>query len=239
VAARLHERSYEGGQLVARPPRIEIRWAATLSDGDRAARVRRHSLSNALQVDEVWWAYDLLDQTQANIRALLADEAVDDTWRIDPASARAQPRGAPEMAADPALASSPASGLVGESSCDVDGTVTVQTMDRPDGEVGLVVETSTGGLVYLSEPYYPEREAWLNGVRVGVERVNLAFSAIRVPPGRHVVQLRYVPRAFRWGLSLSTLIGLAWAVILWIERRRRPHPVGSTPDARASNGVGA
>ena len=127
-----------------------------------------------------------------------------DTNRIDPVSATARPRGALDLVDDPALADSPASGLVGAQSCAAEGRVTVETMDRPDGEVRLVVETATGGLLFLSEPYYPEREAWVDATPVPIARVNLAFSAIAVPPGRHAVLLRYVPRAFHWGLLIGS-----------------------------------
>ena len=218
VAERLHATAYDPtGRLVARPPRVEIRWSDTLSDEQRAAQAGRYGLT-AGQSDGAWWAYDLVDQSPDNIRALLADNSVVDTNRIDPVSATARPRGALDLVDDPALADSPASGLVGAQSCAAEGRVTVETMDRPDGEVRLVVETATGGLLFLSEPYYPEREAWVDATPVPIARVNLAFSAIAVPPGRHAVLLRYVPRAFHWGLLIGLLTASVWAILAARER---------------------
>ena len=225
VAVRLHAAAYDAtGRLVGRPPRIEVKWAETLLDEQRTAKARRYSLAAAAIGDAAWWAYDLIDQTPDNVRALLADEAVEDTYRIDPVTARVRQRGEPSNVDDPVFASSPNSGLVGEQPCTVEGSITLDTMDRPNGELRLVVETPTGGLVYLSEPYYSEREAWLDGIRVPIERVNMAFSAVAVPQGQHVVRLQYVPRAFYWGLLVSLLTALCWGTAEWRQRRRSVRP---------------
>ena len=122
------------------------------------------------------------------------------------------------MDSDPRFAGLPDSILVGEDRCDVRGRVVVDEADQPDGVIRLLAETPTGGLVYLSESYYPEREAWLDGVPVRVERANLAFSAVAVPPGRHVIQLRYVPRALYWGTILTVLTACAWGLMTWRQR---------------------
>ena len=143
-----------------------------------------------------------------------------DTNRIH-ADGQIDRRADPGMDTDPAFATAPATILVGGERCDVRGTVVVEEADRPDGVMRLLTETPTGGLVFLSEPYYPEREASLDGLPVRVERADLAFSAVVVPPGRHVIELRYVPRAFYWGILITVLTTCALSWMALAQRAAR------------------
>jgi uncharacterized membrane protein YfhO len=68
-------------------------------------------------------------------------------------------------------------------------------------------------MVFLSEPYYAERQAFVDGRPAESLQANLAFTAVRVPLGRHRVELRYVPRSFRLGLAVSAVTLIAWAVL--------------------------
>jgi uncharacterized membrane protein YfhO len=72
----------------------------------------------------------------------------------------------------------------------------------------------------MSEPYFPERRAWLDGSEVPVQRTDLAFSGVFVPAGSHRVELRYIPTSFEWGLAVSVVTLLAW-LGLWTWTRRR------------------
>ncbi len=69
--------------LPGEAPLIRVRWAASVDETQRlsresALRLRRGSL----HADRTW-NYDLLDASTANIRALVADPAVEDTDGID------------------------------------------------------------------------------------------------------------------------------------------------------------
>jgi uncharacterized membrane protein YfhO len=64
----------------------------------------------------------------------------------------------------------------------------------------------------MSEPYYPERRAWVDGREVTALKANLAFTAVPIESGRHVVELRYVPRRFYVGLAVSVVTLVAWLV---------------------------
>ena len=73
--------------------------------------------------------------------------------------------------------------------------------------------------MFLSEPFYPEREAFVDGQLVTPVRADLAFTAVPVPAGSHQIELHYAPTSFRLGLGLSGLTVIAWA---GLSRRRRP-----------------
>ena len=218
VITRLVEQMYDPmGYLVPRPPPVHVTWVESLSDDERRAKEDHYGLARGRHIEGSRWIYDLMNQAPDNVFALLADDVVSDTRRISP-DGHIDRRTEPGMDSDPRFAGLPDSILVGEDRCDVRGRVVVEEADQPDGVMRLLTETPTGGLVYLSEPYYPEREAWLDGVPVRVERANLAFSAVAVPPGRHVIQLRYVPRALYWGTILTVLTACAWGLMTWRQR---------------------
>ena len=93
--------------------------------------------------------------------------------------------------------------------------VETQVQDRPDGLLVVDVEAAAPGFVFLSEPHYPERRAFLDGQEVRALTANVAFTAVPVPAGRHRVELRYVPSSFRLGLGIAAL-----TIVGWIGARR-------------------
>ncbi len=64
-------------------PAIHVGWRAGLSAAERESRERRYLLVNPEQLRETWWAYDLLETSPENIRALVTDPAVVDTQELD------------------------------------------------------------------------------------------------------------------------------------------------------------
>jgi uncharacterized membrane protein YfhO len=111
--------------------------------------------------------------------------------------------------------------LVGTRSCDVVGQVTVTEQDAPDSHVTADVDAPVAGFVFLSEPFYPERVAFVDGRTVQARKANLAFTAVPVPAGRHRVELRYMPSSFNTGLVVSALTMVAWTGAAVLARSRR------------------
>ena len=211
------------GRLIGPPPRNVVRWAPGTSDDDRETIERSFGLAAGNTEDDRTWEYDLLDTSQANVRALLNQPLVEDTSGIDRSTALVVPRDL-DMAPEPALVEEP-SLIVDATLCgEIRGTVTVHEADRADGRMRLTVQNAEPALLYLSEPYHPERRAWVDGEARPVELVNAAFSGVRLAPGRHVVELRFVPRSLHWGLAISVLAGVVWVGAgRWaVVRRRRP-----------------
>ncbi len=90
--------------------------------------------------------------------------------------------------------------------------------ERPDR---LRAEVETHGAAWLvqSETWDGGWQATLDGRSVPVVPANLAFRAVRVPAGRHVVEERYRPAAVRYGAVVSAC---AWtgAAALALRARR-------------------
>lgn len=93
---------------------------------------------------------------------------------------------------------------------------------RPDAET-LDVDASRGGLLFVSDIYYPDWHAYVDGHEVPVFRTDVAFRGVEVPAGHHRVRFVYRSGPFRIGLWLSgitlllVLVGIGWLV----GRRRR------------------
>jgi hypothetical protein len=93
----------------------------------------------------------------------------------------------------------------------------------PDG-VTLDVEASSPGFVVLADAFDPGWEATVDGRPAPVHRANVAFRAVGVPAGRHVVEMSYRPRGAARGLMLSGVGLVAMLGVALIGRARRERP---------------
>ena len=83
---------------------------------------------------------------------------------------------------------------------------------KPD-RVRIEAELGAPGYVVLVDTYDPGWHATVDGAPTPLLRANVAFRAVNVPPGRHIIDLIYRPPAVLWGLALSGL-GAAIALVL-------------------------
>jgi len=88
----------------------------------------------------------------------------------------------------------------------------------------LDAEAGTGGLLILSEIYYPGWRANLNGKPVAIYKVDGALRGILLPRGTSRITLEYAPGTFYAGACLSflTFAGvLTQSLLRWKARHRR------------------
>jgi hypothetical protein len=85
--------------------------------------------------------------------------------------------------------------------------------------VRLEVEAVRAALVVLADTWDPGWRASVDGRAATVLRANVAFRAVAVPPGRHVVAMVYRPRAVALGLALS-VAGLGLGIVAFAASRR-------------------
>jgi hypothetical protein len=101
-----------------------------------------------------------------------------------------------------------------------DAPIQLLTSDAPDGILRFTISLPSPRVLLLGEPYYWERRAFIDGVETDVRRVNLALSAVAVPQGTHVVEVRYVPTSLYAGATLTFIS----VVLLMMRRRLRQLP---------------
>lgn len=71
--------------------------------------------------------------------------------------------------------------------------------------IELSTRNSQPGFLVLSEVYYRGWEAWIDGRRIPVERVDYALRGLPVPSGDHRVEFVFRSPGFRTGLSYTAL----------------------------------
>ncbi len=86
------------------------------------------------------------------------------------------------------------------------------------GRVEFEVVSVEPTLAVIAQTYHPAWQATLDGESVRLLRANYAFQAVEVPSGRHRIILRYVDRAFWFGLAISGMSLLATGAGWWRTR---------------------
>ena len=196
----LRQVRYDDQRRLDRRYFVNIRWTGSVDDAARRIRETEYHLAEGVRREGNTWRYDLQDRSASNVQHLLSDAAVEDTHGIDRETAQLASGGVKDEL------------LFGTASCARTGTLSNMVADRPGGDVVLVSEAPVDGLVFMSEPYYVERVAFVDDVPVTPIKANVAFTAVPVPAGRHTIELRYVPRLFRTGLVVSIATLGVWVV---------------------------
>ena len=103
-------------------------------------------------------------------------------------------------------------------------TVTFESYE-PD-RMAMRVESTSDGLLVLSETYSPGWKAYVDGERVPIEATDYVLRGVAVSSGSHVVELRYEPDSLRIGLWISgvtaiALVGVALLAAWQVLRSRR------------------
>ena len=84
------------------------------------------------------------------------------------------------------------------------------------------VHTGKAGYLFTGDAFYPGWRAELDGQATPLYRANLAFRAVYVPPGEHVVVHTFDPRSVRLGLLMSLGSLAAAALLLMMPFRSSP-----------------
>jgi hypothetical protein len=87
----------------------------------------------------------------------------------------------------------------------------------------IMVETPGPAMVYISQAYYHNWLARVDGKPVPLWRANYAFQAVEVPAGRHEITLIYRERMFWIGTLLAVWAGVICAAI-WLAPGSRIKP---------------
>ena len=104
------------------------------------------------------------------------------------------------------------------------GGGSVRVVRREDARIELDVHTDTPALLVLSDIYYPDWNATIDGHPAVVRPTDVALRSVAVGPGRHRVVFAYEPDTVAVGAAVSGVILLALlTATAWsaIRRRRR------------------
>ncbi|MFN8586412.1 MAG: hypothetical protein U0704_01325 [Candidatus Eisenbacteria bacterium] len=100
-------------------------------------------------------------------------------------------------------------------------------------EVEIAADAAGPALVRLSDLWYPDWKATVDGKPAEILRADHALRAVEVPAGKHVVKFTFESASFRNGLTLSVVCAIVSLALLvagiLLDRRVRP----STPTEAA------
>ena len=95
----------------------------------------------------------------------------------------------------------------------------------------MKTSTTADRILFMSDTWYPDWTATIDGNVVPVHKANYAFRAIKVPAGQHTVKFTYDDPRYDSGKSISLAsnvlaligiaVGLAGATV-WPSKRRNP-----------------
>lgn len=104
-----------------------------------------------------------------------------------------------------------------------------------DEEVEIGLENHAGGILVLSDTYYPGWKSYVDGVEAPILRANHVFRAVVVPAGAQQVIFAYEPVSFRHGMLISATAAMLWlALVLGRRRMAFPQLVAPAGDAGAT-----
>ncbi|MCC6537691.1 MAG: YfhO family protein [Bryobacterales bacterium] len=110
--------------------------------------------------------------------------------------------------------------LAGVARCAGDGD-DARLLRRVSDHVRLWAELDCGGLVVLSDTWYPGWQATVDGRPVPIVEVDGALRGVVATAGRHVIEMRYRPGSVYLGFAL-TLLGAAVAAAVCRRDRGLP-----------------
>jgi hypothetical protein len=101
----------------------------------------------------------------------------------------------------------------------------VLSVERGIEALRVEAEAAGDGTLVVADAWWPGWEATLDGRRVPLVRADALVRAVRWPPGRHVLEMRYRPPEVRRGALLSAAGLAVLAAWLALARRRTRPPL--------------
>jgi hypothetical protein len=98
---------------------------------------------------------------------------------------------------------------------------TAEITEEVPTRILVSVKMESPGLVVLADLWDKGWAAYLNGKRVPILRTNHAVRGVVVPAGSGLLEFRYAPASFTWGLRFAGLAAVALLVWVVITLRRR------------------
>ena len=84
----------------------------------------------------------------------------------------------------------------------------------------LKTNSSKQALLFLSDTYYPEWKATVDGKQTKIYLADYAFRSVVIPAGNHEVIFEYVPNAFYKGLIVGGVGLIALLIVsLYIHKK--------------------
>jgi hypothetical protein len=101
----------------------------------------------------------------------------------------------------------------GEPSGTMSGTGAVRVVSYHPTEVRLETEAAGPAFLVATDSYYPGWQSFADGRPTRLYAADAGFRGIRIPAGRHRIEMRFVPGTLYWSASISALAVLIAALV--------------------------
>jgi len=96
-----------------------------------------------------------------------------------------------------------------------------EIVEYSPNKIRIEIESPGNGYLYFSDGYDRHWRATVDGLPADIYRANLAFKAIEVPVGSHIVTFTYLPQLFRLSLIFYYLMIAGFLILaLFVSRRK-------------------
>lgn len=100
------------------------------------------------------------------------------------------------------------------------GSASLSVVQENPVRLDISINSDESGWLIISDVWYPGWMAFLDGNQTKLYRGDYLFRTIQLPRGQHLVTLRYMPKSFWIGGTLSSIF-VVWFGILLIKRRKK------------------
>lgn len=109
---------------------------------------------------------------------------------------------------------------------------------RGNDRVNIEIKNSPGGILTLSDTYYPGWRAFVDDGEVSIVRTYTSFRGVRITPGHHRVTFVYEPKIFWMLFRLSVgllLVMLVTAACVWAFEKQAEFRISAGLGSRAGD----
>lgn len=155
------------------------------ADEEHAAETRYVAFENRRAMPRAWVASEVLPLSDREMLEAVHHSILPDGRRFSPAATALVQHGTLPAGMYP----------------DGGSAAIVRTTGR--GRFTVDVTTAGGGVLVLSESYYPGWRARIDGDAAPIHPVNVSLQGVPVPAGRHFVEFEFAPATLRAGAAVS------------------------------------
>jgi hypothetical protein len=113
-----------------------------------------------------------------------------------------------------------------------DSLASIRLVQNTNDKLSYEFNAGSNQFVVFSEVYYPRGwKAYIDSKEAPVAKVNYVLRGLAVPAGKHSIELRFEPRSYFLGDTISTIVGILSILILlagswwlWRDYQRKNKP---------------
>lgn len=114
---------------------------------------------------------------------------------------------------------------IGISTTIPDSTSSAKILKYQNEHIVININSASEKLLVISEVYYPDWKAFLNGKEIEIQKINYFMRGVIIPKGTHQLEMKYKSDKFELGKNLSLagniLLGLLLLVSVFFEFRKK------------------